>query len=98
MGRTDFYFLCFFFLMIRGPPRSTLFPYTTLFRSDVLADDRQRLPREGDLPAQGERQEARDEEEHQARHQELLPDRLMVGRPQVRAEDAHLLATVGVIV
>src|SRR5260370_40426507 len=29
-------FLCFFFLMIRRPPRSTLFPYTTLFRSDQL--------------------------------------------------------------
>src|SRR2546430_14717935 len=27
----------FFFLMIRRPPRSTLFPYTTLFRSDELA-------------------------------------------------------------
>src|SRR5260221_5519021 len=27
-----FYF--FFFLMIRRPPRSTLFPYTTLFRSE----------------------------------------------------------------
>src|ERR1035437_651102 len=27
----------FFFLMIRRPPRSTLFPYTTLFRS-VVAD------------------------------------------------------------
>src|SRR5574340_1586042 len=29
------YFICslFFFLMIRRPPRSTLFPYTTLFRS-----------------------------------------------------------------
>src|SRR2546430_13132937 len=27
--------LYFFFLMIRRPPRSTLFPYTTLFRSDV---------------------------------------------------------------
>src|SRR2546421_11344597 len=27
------YFFCFFFLMIRRPPRSTLFPYTTLFRS-----------------------------------------------------------------
>src|SRR2546430_8766513 len=27
----------FFFLMIRRPPRSTLFPYTTLFRSLVLA-------------------------------------------------------------
>src|SRR2546422_8796802 len=27
-------FICFFFfLMIRRPPRSTLFPYTTLFRS-----------------------------------------------------------------
>src|ERR1051325_12050485 len=28
--------VCFFFLMIRRPPRSTLFPYTTLFRSHVL--------------------------------------------------------------
>src|SRR2546426_8301369 len=27
------YFCFFFFLMIRRPPRSTLFPYTTLFRS-----------------------------------------------------------------
>src|SRR5256885_16808674 len=26
----------FFFLMIRRPPRSTLFPYTTLFRSQVI--------------------------------------------------------------
>src|SRR5476649_3057870 len=28
--------LVFFFLMIRRPPRSTLFPYTTLFRSDAM--------------------------------------------------------------
>src|SRR3712207_9516324 len=28
--------LRFFFLMIRRPPRSTLFPYTTLFRSERL--------------------------------------------------------------
>src|SRR5215210_8777730 len=28
-----FSFFLFFFLMIRRPPRSTLFPYTTLFRS-----------------------------------------------------------------
>src|SRR5579863_10683871 len=27
----------FFFLMIRRPPRSTLFPYTTLFRSPIAA-------------------------------------------------------------
>src|SRR2546430_16921360 len=30
------YHLHFFFLMIRRPPRSTLFPYTTLFRSRDL--------------------------------------------------------------
>ena len=29
---------CFFFLMIRRPPRSTLFPYTTLFRSAFYTD------------------------------------------------------------
>src|SRR5208282_6613115 len=29
-------FLFFFFLMIRRPPRSTLFPYTTLFRSSAV--------------------------------------------------------------
>src|SRR5258708_28710930 len=29
--------MCFFFLMIRRPPRSTLFPYTTLFRSKPRA-------------------------------------------------------------
>src|SRR5688572_31813852 len=29
---------CFFFLMIRRPPRSTLFPYTTLFRSEPDSD------------------------------------------------------------
>src|SRR3712207_7400985 len=40
--------MLFFFLMIRRPPRSTLFPYTTLFRSprcavlgSALADDEQ---------------------------------------------------------
>src|SRR2546422_9078571 len=32
----------FFFLMIRRPPRSTLFPYTTLFRSHLLLDVRRR--------------------------------------------------------
>src|SRR4030095_17054778 len=37
-----------FFLMIRRPPRSTLFPYTTLFRSLVLLrshDDTERIGR-----------------------------------------------------
>src|SRR2546429_6707780 len=35
MGHTEIA-VCFFFLMIRRPPRSTLFPYTTLFRSMVF--------------------------------------------------------------
>src|SRR5256885_9856293 len=33
----DIWVAVFFFLMIRRPPRSTLFPYTTLFRSLVWA-------------------------------------------------------------
>src|SRR5690554_7558940 len=33
---TDILLSFFFFLMIRRPPRSTLFPYTTLFRSDGI--------------------------------------------------------------
>src|SRR5688572_32877133 len=34
---SDIFVFLFFFLMIRRPPRSTLFPYTTLFRSMRLA-------------------------------------------------------------
>src|SRR5207245_10814193 len=33
---------CFFFLPPRRPPRSTLFPYTTLFRSPVIQPIRRR--------------------------------------------------------
>src|SRR3712207_8667962 len=36
------YSIYFFFLMIRRPPRSTLFPYTTLFRSASCGDDCER--------------------------------------------------------
>src|SRR5688572_31571261 len=32
-------FVYFFFLMVRRPPRSTLFPYTTLFRSMAQRED-----------------------------------------------------------
>src|SRR5258708_30768012 len=37
---TSRYVFLFFFLMIRRPPRSTLFPYTTLFRSLERGDFR----------------------------------------------------------
>src|SRR3970282_1116908 len=36
--------LVFFFLMIRRPPRSTLFPYTTLFRSKAVLIGKDRFP------------------------------------------------------
>src|SRR3712207_7071441 len=67
----------FFFLMIRRPPRSTLFPYTTLFRSaglarragpDLLGRDplEHVVRRNGDLPvdAEGRRHGRRRSEEH----------------------------------
>src|SRR3712207_8337523 len=40
--------LLFFFLMIRRPPRSTLFPYTTLFRSQRHVVDGTRVERRDD--------------------------------------------------
>src|SRR3712207_7617096 len=46
-------FVLFFFLMIRRPPRSTLFPYTTLFRS--------RQPRPEASPPRGQRERQREE-------------------------------------
>src|SRR2546426_5690691 len=55
--------MSFFFLMIRRPPRSTLFPYTTLFRSrDVrrrgLREDRDAVPVRRVRPVRGVRRGA----------------------------------------
>src|SRR6476660_9993707 len=50
-------FCSFFFLMIRRPPRSTLFPYTTLFRTAGAAtpDARKRAqPEDQRAPARSE--------------------------------------------
>src|SRR2546426_12717368 len=54
----------FFFLMIRRPPRSTLFPYTTLFRSAALAPRARRRggggrPRRGHARLRGDRKSTR---------------------------------------
>ena len=37
--KVKFLMYSFFFLMIRRPPRSTLFPYTTLFRSNYGGEE-----------------------------------------------------------
>src|SRR5579863_356121 len=48
--------VCFFFLMIRRPPRSTLFPYTTLFRSSAQQRAGRRGPaRRASHPSAGDR-------------------------------------------
>src|SRR5260221_6480266 len=58
-------FLIFFFLMIRRPPRSTLFPYTTLFRSVnegkrfVVRRRRTCIPLHGRGDARGDRKSTR---------------------------------------
>src|SRR2546430_13546499 len=46
--------------MIRRPPRSTLFPYTTLFRSSVIPFEQPRLERHGRRDKQMSRQVVRD--------------------------------------
>src|SRR6266496_5670688 len=48
----------FFFLMIRRPPRSTLFPYTTLFRSECV----ERTPAPLRRPSSAGRPRGRSEE------------------------------------
>src|SRR5438045_6194510 len=54
----------FFFLMLRPPPRSTLFPYTTLFRSGLVAphqrgDEEHEEDHEAHLGDQGDRKSTR---------------------------------------
>src|SRR2546426_10607964 len=68
-GCSCFCRLCFFFLMIRRPPRSTLFPYTTLFRShpqgarvaDIGGMEIERGVVRGDLGERARRQERSEE-------------------------------------
>src|SRR3989454_7642975 len=49
-------FSFFFFLMIRRPPRSTLFPYTTLFRSLLALEGAAHAPADADFEAEELRQ------------------------------------------
>src|SRR5256885_16611316 len=76
--------------MIRRPPRSTLFPYTTLFRS--VAPDPRRLPTGADEVApEGGAERARRGEARYGRRQVL--DRLLVlgeGGPQAPVQIAGL--------
>src|SRR3712207_7123379 len=84
----------FFFLMIRRPPRSTLFPYTTLFRSvgvHPLAED---LPLEADGKARprlrpgrchpGKRRERSEEHTSELQSRQYLVCRLLLEKKNSR--------------
>src|SRR2546422_7200442 len=77
MSSASFCFIFFFFLMIRRPPRSTLFPYTTLFRSllgDVVQDRRAPGLQEGLRDVQARAARA-DHDHHRARAPRVHGDR-----------------------
>src|SRR2546429_2692861 len=69
--------------MIRRPPRSTLFPYTTLFRSRILVQNRERpLPKEKDSRDGRHRQ-------HQEHFHRLLGDAPQRDRKSTRLNSSH---------
>src|SRR5258706_9722614 len=57
--------------MIRRPPRSTLFPYTTLFRSHVLRDGARRAGQGSRRGRDGDDEVVRRSEEHTSELQSL---------------------------
>src|SRR2546430_13570570 len=59
-----YFFYNFFFLMIRRPPRSTLFPYTTLFRSSICIAARRATVRSSRWPSTSSRGSSARSEEH----------------------------------
>src|ERR1019366_10245607 len=81
-------FLYFFFLMIRRPPRSTLFPYTTLFRSP-LHHAGQQIQNHG-----GETEDDRSEE-HTSELQSLtnLVCRLLLEKKKKNTKSQHRPST-----
>src|SRR5256885_14586526 len=81
--------LVIFFLMIRRPPRSTLFPYTTLFRShaperDAVAQQQVALLEVGERKAAGLRRE-----QHGQR-------RILRDRKSTRLNSSHLVISYAV--
>src|SRR3712207_7003477 len=90
----DMLSFCFFFLMIRRPPRSTLFPYTTLFRSPargqverpgchdlVEPEEHHRRPpgrRDHDRPGQPRRRPRSEEHTSELQSRQYLVCRLLL--------------------
>src|SRR2546427_7041368 len=85
----------FFFLMIRRPPRSTLFPYTTLFRSSRFSPPRkpwsQSLERMRVRPPVNRAKESTRSEEHtsELQSQSNLVCRLLLEKKKARSRHPH---------
>src|SRR2546425_12747607 len=73
----------FFFLMIRRPPRSTLFPYTTLFRS-MFAIDGVKLPSNADKRRSGTHAERSEEHTSELQSLAYLVCRLLLEKKKQR--------------
>src|ERR1019366_10560026 len=87
----------FFFLMIRRPPRSTLFPYTTLFRSSLL---RRPVRPHHDGEARRARRESRRSDLRSEEHTSELPSltnllcRLLLGKKKKKKKQTNKHKTV----
>src|SRR2546430_11770218 len=87
--------LMFFFLMIRRPPRSTLFPYTTLFRShsDAILRRRSRTHSQGGVRREGSdarvRYTAAGRDGGADRHRHAVPDPVLPDRKSTRLNSSH---------
>src|SRR3712207_8166033 len=101
----------FFFLMIRRPPRSTLFPYTTLFRSSpasavtpappLTATPRQRAPRGRcatvELAIDSSRLPSRSEEHtSELQSRQYLVCRLLLEKKKKNPITCHPLHTISI--
>src|SRR5260221_1697958 len=87
----------FFFLMIRRPPRSTLFPYTTLFRSHPAGARVKRTPaNRASICSQTKRGSRERSEEHTSElqsHSDLVCRLLLEKKKKPRALDDLLVVS-----
>src|SRR2546426_8740854 len=88
--------------MIRRPPRSTLFPYTTLFRSAVAEAERaRRADQQRDSARKGKKAEPRGERRRSGRQvhraeEPLHRRRISADRKSTRLNSSHLVISYAV--
>src|SRR3712207_8664684 len=81
--------ICCFLLMIRRPPRSTLFPYTTLFRSEELEHPRVVGPGLAREQPRDERRDAAVAHDHRVARAPRLGGEAPEDRKSTRLNSSH---------